>query len=105
MALEASDWASRGGQLPKVMKDFIRRTTDPNQGPLTYSEARQFLSNAGRRLTPQEQKLAAQAQRYLSQFASSLDDAIRSTAEDAGALDDYTSAVNEYRQAMKLNDA
>ena len=78
VALEASDWASRGGQLPKVMKDFIRRTTDPNQGPLTYSEARQFLSNAGRRLTPQEmQKLAPQAQRYLSQFASSLDDAIR----------------------------
>ena len=36
---------------------------------------------------------------------ASLDDAIRDTAEDAGVLDDYTSAVNEYRQAMKLDDA
>ena len=30
---------------------------------------------------------------------------IRSTAEDAGKLDDYTNAVDEFRQAMKLNDA
>ena len=84
--------------------DFLRRVTAPDAGARTYSEARQFLSNAGRRLTPQEQKLAAQAQRYLSQFASSLNDAIRDTAENAGVLDDYTSAVDEYRQAMKLND-
>ena len=79
--------------------------TGPDADPLTYSEARQFLSNAGRRLTPQEQKLAAQAQRYLSQFASSLNDAIRDTAENAGVLDDYTSAVDEYRKAMQLNNA
>ena len=44
------------------------------------------------------------AGRYLAQFPSALDDAIRSTPEDAGVLDDYTNAVDEYRKAMKLND-
>lgn len=99
-------WASRGGQMPKVMKDFIKRTTDPNQGDLTFSEARQFLSNAGQRLSTAEQmKMTPMAERYLSTFTKNLNDAIRSTAEDAGVLDDYTSAVNEYRQAMNLNAA
>ena len=44
------------------------------------------------------------ARRYLAQFASSLDDAIRDTAEDAGVLDDYSNAVDEFRKAMKLSD-
>ena len=92
--------------MPKVMKDFIKRTTDPNLGDLTHSEARQFLSNAGQRLSTDERmKLTPMATRYLSLFASSLDDAIRWTAEAAGVLDDYTNAVDEYRKAMKLNDA
>jgi hypothetical protein len=34
-----------------------------------------------------------------------LDDAIRDSAQDAAVLDDYSSAVDEYRKAMKLNDA
>ena len=61
---------------------------------------------ADRRLSPDEiQKLGPDARRYLSQFASSLNDAIRSTAKNAGVLDEYTNAVDEYRKAMKLNDA
>lgn len=92
--------------MPKVMKDFIKRTTDPNQGDLTFSAARQFLSNAGQRLSTAEQmKMTPMAERYLSTFTKNLNDAIRSTAEDADVLDDYTSAVNEYRQAMNLNAA
>lgn len=105
MALDAQDWASHGGQMPKVMKDFIRRTTDPNLGGLTYSEARQFLSNAGERLSTAEQmKLTPKATRSISQFASSWNSAIRYVAEDAGVLDHYTDVVDQYRQAMKLNN-
>ena len=100
-AIKAQGWASHGRN-----KRFLRRTTDPNRSRLTYSDARQFLSNAGERLSTAEQmKVTPMAQRYLSQFASSLDDAIRSTAKDAGVLDDYTNPVNEYRQVMKVNDA
>ena len=65
----------------KVMKDFIRRTTDPNLGDPTYSEARQFLSNAGQRLSTAEQmKLTPMATRYVSLFASS---PLRSTTPSA----------------------
>ena len=49
-------------------------------------------------------KLPPKATRYLSQFASSLNDAIRDVAQDAGVLDDYSNAVDQYRQAMKLNN-
>lgn len=98
VALEAQDWASRGGQMPKVMKDFIKHATDPNLGDLTYSETRQFLSNAGERLsTAGQMKLPPKATRYPSQFASSLNDAIRDVAQDAGVLDDYNNAVDQYR--------
>ena len=34
-----------------------------------------------------------------------MDDAIRDSAQDAAVLDDYSSAVDEYHKAMKLNDA
>jgi hypothetical protein len=39
-------------------------------------------------------KLPPKATRYLSQFASSLNDAIRNVAQDAGVLDDYSNAVD-----------
>jgi len=77
------------------MKDFIKCATDPNLGDLTYSEARQFLSNAGERLSTVEQmKLPPKAKRYLFQFVSSLNDAIRDVAQDARVLDNYRNAVD-----------
>lgn len=61
-ALEIVDYASSGGTMPKVVRDFIRRTTDPNQGSLTYEEARQFYSNASSRLSAEEaQSVAARS--------------------------------------------
>ena len=48
------DCRRSGGTMPKVLRDFIKRTTDPNQGPLTYEEARQFYSNASTRLSAEE---------------------------------------------------
>ena len=71
----------------------------------TFSEARLFLQNAGRRLSAQEsQNLPPVGRKYLAQFASSLDEAIQSTAQYAGVLDEYNAAIKEYRQGMGLNN-
>ena len=106
IALDARDWWNARGTRVKQIADFLRRTTDPDQPDLTFSEARDFLSNAGRRLSAQEsQQLVPQAKRYLAQFASSLDDAIQDVANDAGLGDQYRDAIDEYRGAMKLNNA
>jgi hypothetical protein len=77
-ALDIADYASKGGSMPKVVRDFSKRKTDPNQGPLAYGEARQFYSNASSRLSAEEaQRLAPQAKRLLSQFTSHLGNASR----------------------------
>lgn len=62
--------------MPRVVRGFIRRTTDSNQGLLTYEKARRFYSNASSRLSAEKvQRLAPQAKRPLSQFTSDLGDA------------------------------
>jgi hypothetical protein len=42
-ALDIADYDSQSGTMPRVVRDFIRSTTDPNQGPLTYEEASPVL--------------------------------------------------------------
>jgi hypothetical protein len=88
-----------------VVRDFIKRTTDPdeNQSPLTYEEARQFYSNASSRLSAEDaQRLAPQAKRPLSQFTRDLGSAIQDTRDQAGRLQDYLDAMSEYRSPARL---
>src|SRR5882672_4203041 len=48
LALEAQELSKQGNAMPKVIRDFIARTTDPEKPPLTYAEARQFYSSTSR---------------------------------------------------------
>lgn len=87
---------------PKVIRDFIRRILDTNQPPLTFKEARDFYSNATRKLTPEEmQKLSPKMRRELGGFADTLDKAIGDTADDHGLGQQYEDAMQEYRTAMR----
>ena len=43
VALDAADCASRGGPMPKVMKDFIKANHRPQPRRPDYSEARQAM--------------------------------------------------------------
>ena len=55
-----------------VAANIYEGTISPDAAPLTYSEARQFLSNAGRSQSAEEaQKLPPMARRYLAQFDTS----------------------------------
>lgn len=105
-ALRMRELAGRGGQLPKVVKDFINRVTDPNKGPLTYQEARDFYSNASGRLSDAEAaKLKPNMKFWLGQFTRDLDGSIRDSAESVGKGQQYGQAMSEYRNAARLRSA
>jgi hypothetical protein len=101
-ALDIADYAGRGGSMPKVIRDFIKRTTDPNLGPLTYAEARDFYSNATRLSAQEGMRLTDNLRRMVGQFKTDLGTAIQTTADQAGRLQDYQSAMSNYAGAQKL---
>lgn len=102
VALEIDKMAQSGGSMPKVIRDFVRRVTDPSKGPLTYEEARNFYSNATRLSVNEMNRLTPNAKRMVGQFTHELGESIRGTAADAGKLKDYNAAMQEYRRAMKM---
>lgn len=103
-ALQIRDMAASGGRLPKVVRDFISRTTDPNQGPLTYDEARQFYQNAGQLAVNERNALNPSMQRMVGQFRQQLGQSIGQAADQAGVGPQYQGAMQEYRQFNTLQD-
>lgn len=103
-ALKIKDMSEAGGSMPKVIRDFIRRNTDPSKPPLTYDEARQFYSNASRLSADEGMRLTPQMKRMLGQFTNDLGESISQTAEQAGVGPQYQGAMKQYRQAAKLED-
>lgn len=103
-ALAIDKLARSGGQRPKVINDFINRTTQPDSQPLTYAEARDFYSNASRVSADESNKLTPNMKRMLGQFRDDLGSAISDAAGKANEQATYQQAMNEYRQASKLKD-
>lgn len=105
VALETADIAKRGGRLPKVIADFMRRVTDPQQGPLTYAEARDFYSNASA-LTPEEMTtLKPRIRAQVAKFTKELGSSIQNTADQGGVGEQYSGAMKEFRRASQLGDS
>jgi hypothetical protein len=100
-ALRIKEIAGSGGREPKVIKDFIARMTNPDKGPLTYNEARDFLGNASNLAFDESSKLNAVLKREMQQFAGELKGAIKETADKAGRLSDYQKAVSDYASARR----
>lgn len=98
-ALKIQEMASQGGTMPKVIRDFLKRTTDPAQGPLTYEEARTFYSNASRLSANEYQRLTPASQRMVGQFARDLNSAITDTADAAGVGQQYRAGMSQYAGA------
>lgn len=105
VALDSLDLAQSGGQMPKVMRDFLRRTSDPNLPPLTYDEARKFASNASRLSADETNRLTPVMKRQAAQFSSALGDSNQNAAATAGAGDTYNDAMSTYRKAARIRDA
>jgi hypothetical protein len=104
-ALKIQELAQSGGSMPKVVKDFLKRVTDPEEGPLTYSEARKFYSNATRISADEANRLTPAMKRQLSIFTQTLGSSIADTAGAAGKMEQYQGAMGEYRNASRLRSA
>jgi hypothetical protein len=102
VALRTKDLASSGGTMPKVVNDFIKRVTDPDKGPLTYEEGRDFYSNATRISADEAQRLTPVMKRQVSMFTHALNSSLQDAAAQVGKLTDYQDAMTEYHNAMRL---
>lgn len=103
-ALEAQELSKQGNSMPKVIRDFINRTTDPDKPPLTYEEARQFYSSAARLSANEASRLSPVMSRQVNKFRAALNESIADTADQAGKLDEYVDAMKEYRRASQIGD-
>jgi hypothetical protein len=102
VALNIQKLSESGASRPKVISDFLKRVTDPNKGPLTYEEARNFYSNATRLSADENMRLTPIMKRQVGAFTSALNDAITGAAAQAGKASQYTDAMTEYHRAMQL---
>lgn len=102
-AFRGKEIASRGGRLPKILGDFVRRTKDPEAEPITYKEARDFYTNA--RLAMSEY-LATKPNmwRQVTIFKNALGEALQAAATQAGKGPEYKSAMMEYRRAKTMEN-
>ncbi len=105
VALRIQQLADRGGTMPRMVRQFASRITDPNQGPLTYEEARDFASNISRLSADEYGRLTPVIQREVGNLRSTLNDAVGNAADAAGQGDAYRSAMSEYARSKSLQDA
>lgn len=104
VALRIQELAERGGSMPKAVRDFLRRVTDPDKGNLTYEEARDFASNISRLSADEQRRLAPVVRRELGEMRVVLNEAVAQAAQKAGKGAEYKAAMREYAQAMRMRD-
>lgn len=91
-----------GGSRSLAVSKLMNRLTSPNAAPLTYEEARLFQSNISRLSADEFQRLTPVMQRQVGQISSELNKAVQTTAADAGQLDKFQGAMQEYAAAKSL---
>lgn len=102
-ALRIQQLAERGGTMPRMVRQFIGRITDPSQGDLLYPEARDFASNISRLSADEYNRLTPVIQREVGNLKTALNGAIGQAADSVGQGDAYRSAMQEYASAAKLS--
>lgn len=105
VALQTQKLAESGGQMPKVVKDFLKRVTDPAKPPLSFAEARDFYSNATRLSADEFNKMTGPMKRQIGQFTEALGGSIQDAATKAGYGDEFSSAMQEFRRASQISGA
>jgi hypothetical protein len=100
-AMRIEELAKRGGIMPKVVRDFLKRATDPTKEPITFSEARDFYNNASRLTRSEAAKLTAPLRRELVQFTRHMGDSLLKTAEQAGKGEQYARGIKNYKNAAE----
>jgi len=101
-ALKIQEMSQQGGSMPKIIRDFLRRTTEPDAKPLTYEEARGFYQNATRLSSAESSRLTPVMRRQVAMFTQELSKSIEGAADTAGKLEQLQGAMKEYHQAMNM---
>jgi hypothetical protein len=107
---DASQLAKSGGQMPKPLSDLIGRVFETNEGPLTYDEARRFMTTTGRKLADMmdvnSQRIKdPEMVKAMGNVYSELRSAVETTADKVGQLAKFQNAMAEYNNAMKVRGA
>jgi hypothetical protein len=102
-ALKLMDWQKQTNLGPTINK-FLNRITNPNQGPLTYEDARKSYQLLGQMSADEQSKLAPAIRRDLTQMVVGLKQDIGNAADQVGKAADYYAAMKDYRTASNLQD-
>lgn len=98
------DLVDAGGSRSLSVSKLLNRITDPQQGPMTYEEGRDFYSNLSRLSANEMNRLSPVMQRQVTTIKGALNNAIQQTATSAGQGAQYAGAMSEYAKAMRLRD-
>lgn len=100
-ALAVKDAEELGGASLPVINKFLKRVSDPNKPPLTYTEAREFYSNATQLSAKEAMSAKPRTASLLGDFREALDDALTQAADQAGRGADYQKAMRDYHSVMQ----
>lgn len=104
-ALRIYQLSERGGTMPKVVRDFLKRATDPAKPAIAYQEARDFASNISRLSADEFGRLTPVMANEVHKLRIALNKSVEMAARQAGKGDDYLAAMKEYAQAAKAYKA
>ena len=102
-ALRLMDWQKKTNLGPTVNK-FLNRITNPNQGPLTYEDARDFYQLLGKMSVDENNNLAPAVRRDVTKLVVGLKSDIGDAAETVGRGADYYQGLGDYARAAKYQD-
>ncbi len=102
-AVRLMDWQTRT-QLGPTINKFLNRITNPKLGPMTYEEARKEYQLLGQLSADEASKLPPVVRRDLVDMVVGFKKDIGNAAAQVGRGDDYYSAMNQFRQASRINN-
>jgi hypothetical protein len=101
-ALQIYEQSQRGTTLPTVVRKFIQRATSPDEGPITYAEAKDFQSNVSGLSAAERMKMSPKIKMLLGQLNADLKESLTGAAGVAGKADEFTKAMGDYHKAMQI---
>jgi len=104
VGLRVMELAERGGTMPKVVRDLLRRATDPAKANITYREMRDFYSNVSRLSADEMKRLPPVVKQQIGNLRTAMNEALARTAASGGKEGVYRAAMREYKIASQVRD-
>lgn len=100
-----SQLVNAGGSRSLAIHKLLNRVTNPEMGPMTYQEARDFASNISRLSADEFQRLTPAMRQQVGAVRVALNNTIQQTATAAGKGAEYSGAMKEYAAGSRKNQA